>query len=381
MINYGKQSIDSHDIKSVVRTLKSNFLTQGPLVEKFESQLNKTLNSKYSTVVNNGSSALLTIGKILKWKKGDLIAVPPITFLSSVNAVEHCGAKPIFIDINLKDYCMDPNLLEIELKKDKNKKIKAAIIVDYGGQPAQWKKFKILKKKYNIILINDNCHALGSAIKKDFGYAVKFADYVSLSFHPVKAITTGEGGAILTNNSNFDQKAKVLRSHGILRKKSKHWEYSMKTLGYNFRLPDINCALGISQIKKLKNFIKKREKISIIYDKFFSKSEKFHIPSKINNNKNSYHLYPLLLNLKAIRKTKDQIIKEFLKNKIKIQVHYIPVNSQLYYKKKYGFNEKNFKNSMLFFKSCISLPIYNDLNNKQINYIKKYLKKYLEFNK
>ena len=375
MINYGKQSIDSHDIKSVVRTLKSNFLTQGPLVEKFESQLNKTLNSKYSTVVNNGSSALLTIGKILKWKKGDLIAVPPITFLSSVNAVEHCGAKPIFIDINLKDYCMDPNLLEIELKKDKNKKIKAAIIVDYGGQPAQWKKFKILKKKYNIILINDNCHALGSAIKKDFGYAVKFADYVSLSFHPVKAITTGEGGAILTNNSNFDQKAKVLRSHGILRKKSKHWEYSMKTLGYNFRLPDINCALGISQIKKLKNFIKKREKISIIYDKFFSKSEKFHIPSKINNNKNSYHLYPLLLNLKAIRKTKDQIIKEFLKNKIKIQVHYIPVNSQLYYKKKYGFNEKNFKNSMLFFKSCISLPIYNDLNNKQINYIKKISKK------
>ena len=375
MINYGKQSIDSHDIKSVVRTLKSNFLTQGPLVEKFESQLNKTLNSKYSTVVNNGSSALLTIGKILKWKKGDLIAVPPITFLSSVNAVEHCGAKPIFIDINLKDYCMDPNLLEIELKKDKNKKIKAAIIVDYGGQPAQWKKFKILKKKYNIILINDNCHALGSAIKKDFGYAVKFADYVSLSFHPVKANTTGEGGAILTNNSNFDQKAKVLRSHGILRKKSKHWEYSMKTLGYNFRLPDINCALGISQIKKLKNFIKKREKISIIYDKFFSKSEKFHIPSKINNNKNSYHLYPLLLNLKAIRKTKDQIIKEFLKNKIKIQVHYIPVNSQLYYKKKYGFNEKNFKNSMLFFKSCISLPIYNDLNNKQINYIKKISKK------
>jgi UDP-4-amino-4,6-dideoxy-L-N-acetyl-beta-L-altrosamine transaminase len=375
MINYGKQSIDRHDIKSVVRTLKSNFLTQGPLVEKFESQLNKTLNSKYSTVVNNGSSALLTISKILKWKKGDLIAVPPITFLSSVNAVEHCGAKPIFIDINFKDYCMDPNLLEIELKKDKNKKIKAAIIVDYGGQPAQWKKFKILKKKYNIILINDNCHALGSAIKKNFGYAVKFADYVSLSFHPVKAITTGEGGAILTNNSNFDQKAKVLRSHGILRKKSKHWEYSMETLGYNFRLPDINCALGISQLKKLKNFIKKREKISIIYDEFFSKSEKFHIPPKINNNKNSYHLYPLLLNLKAIGKTKNQIIKEFLKNKIKIQVHYIPVNKQPYYKKRYGFNEKNFKNSMLFFKSCISLPIYKDLNNKQINYIKKISKK------
>ena len=138
MINYGKQSIDDSEIKSVIKTLKSNFLTQGPLVEKFETQLKKTLKSRYATVVNNGSSALLTVGKILRWKKGDLIAVPPITFLSSVNTIEHCGAKPLFIDINIKDYCMDPDKLENALRRDKNKKIKAAIIIDYGGQPAQW---------------------------------------------------------------------------------------------------------------------------------------------------------------------------------------------------------------------------------------------------
>ncbi len=373
-ISYGKQSINKLDLKAVKNVLKSDLLTQGPLVQKFETLLKKKLNSKYATVVNNGSSALLTIGKILNWKKGDLIAVPPITFLSSVNTIEHCGAKPIFIDINLKDYCMDPNILEKVLKKDKRKKIKAAIIVDYGGQPAQWDKFLALKKKYNIKLINDNCHALGSSINKNKGYAVKYADLVSLSFHPVKAITTGEGGAILTNNSKYEKKAKILRTHGMIRKKE-HWKYSMEEIGYNFRLPDINCALGISQIKRLNEFINKREKISKIYDNFFSNNTKFKIPNKIGKNKNSFHLYTLLLNLKKIKKTKDKIISEFLQKKIKLQVHYIPVNSQPYYKKKYGFNEKKFKNSIKFFNHSISLPIYSDLSINELNYIKKVCKK------
>ena len=356
MINYGKQSIDNAEIKSVIKTLKSNFLTQGPLVEKFETQLKKTLKSRYATVVNNGSSALLTVGKILRWKKGDLIAVPPITFLSSVNTIEHCGAKPLFIDIDIKDYCMDPDKLENALRKDKNKKIKAAIIVDYGGQPAQWKKFKRLKKKYGIFLINDNCHALGSSIKKDQGYAVRFADFVTLSFHPVKVITTGEGGAILTNNSNFDKKAKIYRSHGILRKKKQHWNYKMDFLGYNFRLPDVNCAIGLTQIKKLNKFLKKRTEISKLYDTFFADRSKFTIPPKILDNKNSYHLYPLRINLKKVNKTKKQIIKEFFKNKIKLQVHYIPVNTQPYYKKKYGFKKKDFPITMKFLKILYHFP-------------------------
>jgi len=375
IISYGKQSIDDSDLKAVKNALKSDFLTQGPLVQQFEKNLKKKLNSRYATAVNNGSSALLTIGKILNWKKGDLIAVPPITFLSSVNTIEHCGAKPLFIDIDLNDYCMDPNILEKALKKDKKRKIKAAIIVDYGGQPAQWEKFFTLKKKYKIKLINDNCHALGSSINQDQGYAVKYADLVSLSFHPVKAITTGEGGAILTNNITYEKKAKILRSHGIIKKKNIHWKYRMEELGYNFRLPDINCALGISQIKRLDKFIKRRIKISKIYDNFFSNNVKFQVPNRIFKSKNSFHLYPLLVNLKEIKKTKDKIINEFLKKKIKIQVHYIPVNLQPYYKKKYGFNKKKFKNSLDFFNNCISLPIYSDLSLKDINYIKSACKK------
>lgn len=370
MINYGKQSIDSSDINSVIKALKSNFLTQGPLVEKFELQLKKTLRSKHATVVNNGSSALITIGKILEWKKGDLIAVPPITFLSSVNAIEHCCAKPLFIDISMKDYCMDPDKLELALQKDEKKKIKAAVIVDYGGQPAQWEKFLALKRKYNIKLINDNCHALGSTLNRDKGYAVKYADLVSLSFHPVKAITTGEGGAILTNNIDYEKKAKILRTHGIIRKTKEHWKYSMEELGYNFRLPDINCALGISQLKKLNKFIVARKKIAKFYDKLFIDKLKFNVPKKNSNVENSYHLYPLLVDFDKIKKTKDQIIKEFLKNKIKLQVHYIPVNTQPYFKKKYKYKKTNFQKTNFFFERCISFPIYYDLKINQLRYIK-----------
>jgi len=150
-ISYGKQSIDSSDIKSVVKALKSDFLTQGPLVKEFENKIKNLIKSNFATVVSNGSVALFLAGHILNWKKGDLVAVPPITFVASVNTIEHHGAKPLFVDISLKDYCMDPDKLEIELKKDKSKKIKAAIITDFGGQPAQWEKFYRLKRNIKFI--------------------------------------------------------------------------------------------------------------------------------------------------------------------------------------------------------------------------------------
>ena len=363
MINYGKQHIDNADIKEVTRVLRSDYLTQGPIVKKFEEELSKKFKSKYAAVVSNGSAALFLIGKILKWKKGDLIAVPPITFISSINSIEHCSATPLFIDISLNNYCMDASRLEDALKKDKKNNIKAAIITDYGGQPAEWEKFIILKKKYKIILINDCCHSMGSAIEKNIGYASKFADFVSLSFHPVKAITTGEGGAILSNNKKYDNDIKLLRSHGIVRKKNNFWKYNVFTLGYNFRLPDLNCALGLSQLKKLDKFVQKRKEVSKIYDNFFKDKNKFITPKKINNKENSYHLYPLLVNFNKIKKSKDNVIKDFFKFGIKLQVHYIPVNLQPYYKNKYGIKKNNFKNSMYFFDITLftiyTSPIYN----------------------
>ena len=216
---------------------------------------------------------------------------------------------------------------------------------------------------------------MGSAIKKNEGYASKFADFVSLSFHPVKAITTGEGGAILLNNKKHDNEIKLLRSHGILRKKDIFWKYTVSSLGYNFRLPDLNCALGISQLKKIDKFVKKRKEVSRIYDNFFKDKEKFIIPKKNNNRTSSYHLYPLLVNFNKIKKTKDKVIKEFYRHGIKLQVHYIPVNLQPYYIKKYGIKKNNFKNSLLFFDRVISLPIYYDLTNKDLNHVQKICKK------
>ena len=374
LISYGRQNINKEDIREVLKALKSDYLTQGPLVNKFEELLRKNFKCNYALAVSNGSAALHLIGKMLNWKKGDIVLVPPITFVSSVNSILHCGATPKFVDINLENYCIDVNKLENILKY--NKKIKAIIVTDYAGHPADWEKIAILKKKYNIKLVNDNCHAIGASINNNFGYACKFADLVSLSFHPVKNITTAEGGAVLTNNSNYFSKGKLLRSHGINKEplnkiKNKPWYYEMNELGFNYRLSDIQSALGISQIKRLKKFISKRKKIALFYDKVFIDKEKFITPSIKKNTAHSYHLYPLLINFKKIKKTKGQVFREFLKKKIKLQVHYIPVNMQPYYKKNFYFNKKKFKNSIKFYNEEISMPIYYDLNKKQLQYIKK----------
>ena len=380
IIGYGKQNINNQDINSVKRVLKSTNLTQGPAVENFESALKKYFNAKYAITVSNGSAALHLIGKVLGWRKSDIIIVPPITFVSSVNSILHCGATPKFIDINMNDYSIDLIQLEKVLKKNKDKKIKAVIVTDYAGHPSDWKKLYELKKKYKIKLINDNCHAMGASIDGDKGYALKYADFVSLSFHPVKNITTGEGGAVLTNNINYTKKVQLLRSHGLERNKklSKNngiWYYKMTALGFNYRLTDIQAALGSSQIKRINKFIKKRNYIANFYNKLFVDSKKFIIPKVKKNFKHAYHLYPLLINTKNIGISKINIFKKFLKSKIRLQVHYIPVNSQPYYIKKFGLDKKKFKNSFLFYQKEISLPIYYDLSINQLNYIKKICRK------
>ena len=380
IIGYGRQNINNQDLNSVKKVLKSNYLTQGPVVEAFETALKKYFSSKHAITVSNGSAALHLIGKTLGWKKNDIVIVPPITFISSVNSILHCGATPMFIDINMDDYSIDLFKLEKALKQNRNKKIKAVIVTDYAGHPSDWKKLNELKKKYKINLINDNCHAIGASIDGNKGYASKYADFVSLSFHPVKTITTGEGGAVLTNNKDYARKIRLLRSHGIERNKklsdkNGHWYYKMIVLGFNYRLTDIQAALGVSQIKRVDKFIKKRNYIANFYNKIFLDKKKFTIPTIRKNYKHAYHLYPLLINTKNIGITKINIFKKFLKEKIRLQVHYIPVNSQPYYVKKFGLNKKKFINSFLFYEKEISLPIYYDLSIKQLEYIKKVCKK------
>ena len=301
MLNYGKQYIDTDDVKAVLSVLKSDWLTQGPHVKKFENSLKKYFKAKYCTVLSSGTAALHLAALAFGWKKNDVVITTPMTFLSTSNCILYCGATPAFVDVEDKYFTIDAIKLEkkiIDLKK-KGKKVAGIIATDYAGHPCDWKLLKKIANHYGITLINDNCHAIGARMNNDQGYAVKYADIVTHSYHPVKNITTGEGGSILTNNKYLNEKIKRLRTHGVDQSKNKLWFYAMNDLGFNYRISDIQCALGNSQLKKLNVFLKKRRKIAKIYDKFFSKIDNFFIPQTKKGNEHAFHLYPLRIDFKS----------------------------------------------------------------------------------
>ena len=278
MFSYSKQYISKEDLDYVNGALLNNYLTQGPLIEKFESSLKKKFKSKYSVAVSSGTAALHLCGIALGWKENDVVLLSSNTFVATANAVIYCNAIPDLIDIDESTHNIDINDLERKIKeyRKKNIKIHTVIATDYAGHPCDWHNLYKLKLKYNFNLINDNCHSIGAKINNDKGYAVKYADLVVHSYHPVKAITTGEGGCIFTNNSKYYENIKLLRSHGINRSKvliNKFgpWYYDIKKTGFNYRLSEISCALGISQLKKLDKFINRRRDIANQYIKLLMK--------------------------------------------------------------------------------------------------------------
>ncbi len=376
-ISYGKQFLDSSDISRVKKVLNSDFLTQGSEVEKFESKLKKKLNSKYCTVVSNGTAALHLLGIALGWKKNDIIITTPLSFVATSNCILYSGAKPVFVDVDINTGNMCPYKLQekiIELRKNK-KKIKAVIAIDYGGCPSNWPKLKSITKKNKIILINDGCHGLGAEINNKITYAIRYADYVTYSFHPVKPITTGEGGAVITNNKFVDSKIKQLRTHGITKNLKKNlWHNDMKNLGFNYRITDFQCALGISQLAKIKKFINERRQIATYYNKQFKNLENIKIPEEPANFKSSYHLYALRINFKKIGLNKNTFFKRLIKKGIKLQVHYVPIYRHSYYKKKFKINYNQFFNTEVFYKNVVSIPIYCNLKKKTQKKIVKYIK-------
>ena len=383
MINYGKQYIDNNDIQAVIKILKSNWLTQGPQVENFERALKLKFGGKYCAVVSNGTAALHLAGLALGWKKTDIILTTPISFLASSNSILYSNARPDFVDIDNVTYNIDINKLEKKIRQlnFKSKKVKAVIATDFAGNPCDWKSLKEIATKYRIKLINDNCHAIGATYNNDQKYAVKYADIVTHSYHPVKNITTGEGGAIFTNDKKIFDKIKVLRSHGVVREQKKFllnhgpWYHEMHELGYNYRITDFQCALGISQLKKIRKFIKRKRDIAKIYNKSFSDDVNFLIPTTTRNCGHAYHLYPLLIRFNKIGIKKKDFFKKMKDKNINLQVHYIPIHLQPYYKKKYNFKLGDFPVSEEFYKREVSLPIYFSLKDNQILNIVKTIKK------
>ncbi len=383
LISYGKQYLDSKDIKSVNKILNSNFLTQGPTIKKFENRLKFQLGAKFCTAVSNGTAALHLLGLALKWKKGDVIISTPNSFVATSNCIVYSGASPVFVDIDYKtgNICTKSLEKKIQLLKKQKKKIKAIIAIDYGGCPADWPKLQKISKKNKIILINDGCHSLGASIQKNFKYAAKYADFVTYSFHPVKSITTGEGGAIVSNNKQVDQLLKNLRTHGIEKNNNILWMYDMKKLGFNYRITDFQCALGISQLSKLKKFINRRIEIAKIYNKAFLNDKRIANQFIGPNKSSSYHLYVIKIDFKKLKLNKNDFFKKLLKFGIKLQVHYIPIYKHSFYRKRFNFKEKNFPNTEKFYNEVVSLPIFYNLSKKKQLYVISKIKKIILKNK
>ncbi len=374
---YGKQTIDQDDIDCVVNVLKSDWLTQGPTINDFEEELCKYFGAKYASAVANGTAGLHLIALAMGWKEGDIIITSPITFLASANCAIYTGAQVDFVDINEKTYTIDPNKLEdkIRLYLSKKKNVKAVVAVDYAGHPCDWKALSELKKKYEFQLINDFCHALGAEYENDIQYAVKYADAVNLSFHPVKHITTGEGGTVLTNDERLDKRIKLLRTHGItkdetiLEKNDGPWYYEMHEVGFNYRITDFQCALGISQLKKLNKFLERRRFIANFYNEFFKNNKEFIVPFVASNAKHAYHLYPLQVKFSEHNIDKKEFYFRLKEKGVVFQVHYVPVHLQPFYRKKFGFKEGDFPIAEKFYHREISIPIYPSLKEENLIYI------------
>jgi UDP-4-amino-4,6-dideoxy-N-acetyl-beta-L-altrosamine transaminase len=377
--SYGKQTIFQEDIDAVVAALKSDWLTQGPTIHKFEQVLSNKFGSKYASVVANGTAGLHLIALGLNWQKDDIVITSPITFLASANCAIYVGAKPDFVDIDASSYTIDVNKLEAKLEsyRKQNKKVKAVVAVDFAGHPCNWSELKSLQAKYGFQLVNDFCHALGAEYKNDIQYAAKHADAVNLSFHPVKHITTGEGGAILTNNDDVDNRIKTLRTHGItkdesvLEKNDGPWYYEMHEPGFNYRITDMQCALGISQLTRLDKFVLKRRIIAEYYDTTFSKDDRFIFPHVSLNCKHAYHLYPLQIKFDELNISKKEYFLRLKQRNIHCQVHYVPVHLQPYYRNTYGFKPSDFPVAEKFYERELSVPMYPALEIEDLDYISK----------
>lgn len=373
MISYGKQNIIKKDILAVIKALQSDYLTTGPNTKNFEKNFEKKIKCKYALSCSSGTSAIHLALLALNVKKGDVVIIPVINFIASLNMLEHLKARVYFADIDEHTGQMTPETLKNCIKKNKLNRIKLVITMYNGGNPHNAEKFYNLKKKYKFYLMEDACHALGGkyhSTKNSYVGSCKFSDIATFSFHPLKSITTCEGGMVTTNNFNIQKKIKQIRNHGMERKKTGklnyNWKYKIVYPGFNYRLSDVNSSLGSSQLSRLDKLIKKRVKVALLYKNKLNDYFKYIKLPEVNIAKTASHLFIVNFKLKNLKINRDEIIKELYNQGIITQVHYIPINSHPYYKK---YNKINFENAKKYFKSSLSLPIYPDLSEKKVNYI------------
>jgi UDP-4-amino-4,6-dideoxy-L-N-acetyl-beta-L-altrosamine transaminase len=383
LIPYGRQSINSDDCNAVCQVLKSDFLTTGPKIKEFEKKISEYTGARYAVVVSNGTAAL-HLASLALLSPGDTVLTSPNSFLATANAVLYANARPQFIDI-IENGIIDLELCEKELKK--NNRNKAIYAIQFSGNPVDQDKLAYLRKTYDIKILEDCAHSLGAVFFSQNGSKTKSgscqnSDLSILSFHPVKHLTTGEGGAITTNSERLYQQLLSLRNHGMVSKAEdlqqqnmstdekgnrNPWYYEMQQLGFNYRLTDIQCALGIEQFKRLDGFVNRRREIARKYDRFFVDLD-WVKPLYPYNKNSSYHLYVLLFDFKKLGMTRAEFFFKLKEMKIGVQVHYIPINKQPYYRQ-LGYGNEVTPCMDHYYTRAVSIPMFPALKDMEQNHV------------
>lgn len=370
-LTYGRQFIDDEDVAFVEKVLRSDILTRGPVVDQFEEAIAKYCGAKYAVLYSNGTAALhgayfaAGIGSMTGGSANDKLLTTPMTFAATSNAAFYCGAGVEFADVD-----MNGNIDMKTASMYASKQTKAITPVHFGGLPVDMHAVRAFADERELVVIEDACHALGATYKGEKIGNCWLSDMAVFSFHPVKHITTGEGGAVLTNSDEYYYKLKTFRTHGIVsdnflnESHGRHY-MEMQFLGYNYRLSDINAALGLSQLRKIDKFVARRREIAKIYDEAFKDNEFFYTQQPSDDSISSYHLYPIILNDGINRRT---VMEKLAERNLHLQVHYIPVYMHPYYRQ-HGFADVKRRNAEAFYQGEISLPMYYSLTNEDINFV------------
>lgn len=363
--------------REIIDTLRSGWITLGPKTKRFEEDFQKYIGSKYAVALISCSAALHLAMMAIDIKEGDEVITTPLTFAATAHAILHCGGKPVFVDIDRKTFNIDPGKIESAITK----KTKAIIPVHYGGQPAELDKIRRIAKKYNLYVIEDAAHAVGSEYKnRKIG---TISDMTCFSFHPVKNMTTGDGGAITTNNSKIAEKLMMLRVNGMDKESWKrntssgNWDYDISVLGFKYHMNDIAASLGIHQLRKIDKFWKVRKKISQEYDKLFKKVPGVILPEKMPNIKHSHNLYPVLIDIDSINISRNEIIAKLKEFNIGSIVYFRPLHLQPFFQKYLGCKKGDFPEAEFIFDRLVCLPIYPGMNIKDVKYVSEVLKSIL----
>jgi perosamine synthetase len=372
---YGRQDISEADIQAVADVLRSDWLTTGPNVATFEAALCETTGAAYAVAVNSGTAALHAAMAALRIAPGDEVIVTPMTFAASANAVLYVGGTPVFADVDPETLLLDPAQVERAITP----RTKAIVAVDYAGQPADYARLSELAKEHNLALVDDACHAIGGSLDgKPVG---TLADLNTFSFHPVKHVTTGEGGAITTHDPELAAFMRHFRNHGITtdhhqREKSGSWFYEMQMLGYNYRITDFQCVLGIKQLERLPESVEKRQEIARHYDTIFADMPEITVPIVREGAEHAYHLYPVLLNLETLKVGRHEVFEALRAEGIGINVHYVPVYWHPYYQN-LGYEKGLCPVSEDAYERLLSLPMFPTMTSSDLEDVIEALQKVL----